>query len=96
METLQQEAFIFADALMSEAHQQIYQAAKETESFADIMLKYFLFFIEEKNKDYLNINVTSNSPSERAMKRAVDIINGIAISHVDKDVENNVDVGCPS
>jgi len=30
------------------------------------------------------------------MKRAVDIINGIAIRYVDKDVENNVDVGCPS
>ncbi|OAB41888.1 TetR/AcrR family transcriptional regulator [Paenibacillus glacialis] len=55
METIQQEAFIFADVLMSEALEQIYQEAKETDSFADIMLKYFLFFIEEKNKDYLNL-----------------------------------------
>lgn len=56
--------------------------------------------ISEDKKKYpygkVNINVTSNTPSERAMKRAVDIINGNAISHVDKDVENNVDVGCPS
>ncbi|UNK15895.1 TetR/AcrR family transcriptional regulator [Paenibacillus sp. N3/727] len=55
METIQQEAFIFADVLMSEALEQIYQEAKETDSFADIMLKYFLFFIEEKNNDYLNL-----------------------------------------
>lgn len=55
METIQQEAYIFADVLMSEALDQIYQEAKETDSFADIMLKYFLFFIEEKNNDYLNL-----------------------------------------
>lgn len=55
METIQQEAFIFADVLMSEALEQIYQETKETDSFADIMLKYFLFFIEEKNKEYLNL-----------------------------------------
>ncbi|OPA77828.1 hypothetical protein BVG16_15505 [Paenibacillus selenitireducens] len=55
METMQQEAFIFANVLMSEALEQIYQEAKETDSFAEIMLKYILFFIEEKNKDYLNL-----------------------------------------
>ncbi|GKS13206.1 hypothetical protein YDYSY3_42060 [Paenibacillus chitinolyticus] len=55
METIQQEAFIFADELMSEALEQIYREAKETDSFADIMLNYFLFFVEEKNKNYLNL-----------------------------------------
>ncbi|MBE9918212.1 TetR/AcrR family transcriptional regulator [Paenibacillus donghaensis] len=55
METIQQEAFFLTDVLMSEALEQIYQTAKETESFADTMLKYFRFFIEEENKDYLNL-----------------------------------------
>ncbi|MGO4699259.1 TetR/AcrR family transcriptional regulator [Paenibacillus sp. 2TAB26] len=55
METIQQEAFFYADVLMGEALEQIYQEVKETDSFADIMLKYFLFFIEKKNKDYLNL-----------------------------------------
>ncbi|SCW83970.1 transcriptional regulator, TetR family [Paenibacillus tianmuensis] len=55
METIQQEAFIFAVVLMHEALEQIYQEAKETDSFADIMLKCFLFFMEENNKHYLNL-----------------------------------------
>ena len=55
METIEQEAFILTDLLMGEALEQIYQNARETDSFADIMLKYFLFFIEEKNNYYLNL-----------------------------------------
>ncbi|MCP3776584.1 TetR/AcrR family transcriptional regulator [Paenibacillus sp. MZ04-78.2] len=55
METIQQEAFIFADVLMHEALERIYQEARETDSFADIMLKCFLFFMEENNKYYLNL-----------------------------------------
>ncbi|WP_201782205.1 TetR/AcrR family transcriptional regulator, partial [Paenibacillus xylanivorans] len=37
METIQQEAFIYADVLMGEALEQIYQEAMKTDSFADIM-----------------------------------------------------------
>ncbi|QQP14530.1 TetR/AcrR family transcriptional regulator [Lysinibacillus agricola] len=55
METIQQEAFIFSDVLMNEALEQIYNKSKETDSFSDIMLKYFLFFIDENNKKYLNL-----------------------------------------
>lgn len=44
METIQQEAFILSDILMNEALEQIYNESKETDSFSDIMLKYFLFF----------------------------------------------------
>ncbi|AZS15549.1 TetR/AcrR family transcriptional regulator [Paenibacillus lutimineralis] len=55
METIQQEAFILTDSLMGEALEEIYQNARGTDSFADIMLKYFLFFIDEKNNDYLNL-----------------------------------------
>ncbi|MFB6367448.1 TetR/AcrR family transcriptional regulator [Paenibacillus elgii] len=55
METIQQEAFIFADVLMHEALERIYQEAKGKDSFAEIMLKCFLFFMEENNKDYLNL-----------------------------------------
>lgn len=55
METIQQEAFIFSDVLMNEALEQIYNESKETDSFSDIMLKYFLFFIDENNKEYLNL-----------------------------------------
>ncbi len=55
MEIIQQEAFIFSDVLMNEALEHIYNESKETDSFADIMLKYFLFFIDENNKKYLNL-----------------------------------------
>lgn len=55
MENIQQEAFIFSDVLMNEALEQIYNESKETDSFSDIMLKYFLFFIDEYNKEYLNL-----------------------------------------
>ncbi len=55
METIQQEAFILSDILMNEALEQIYNESKETDSFSDIMLKYFLFFIDEKNKEYLHL-----------------------------------------
>ncbi len=55
METIQQEAFIFSDVLMSEALEQIYNESKETDSFSDIMLKYLLFFMDENNKEYLNL-----------------------------------------
>ena len=55
METIQQEAFILSDLLMNEALEQIYNESKETDSFSDIMLKYFLFFIDEKNKEYLHL-----------------------------------------
>ena len=43
--------------------------------------------------DLLNIIVTSNTPSEHAMNRAAAIINEIAINRVDREVENNEDVG---
>ena len=55
METIKQEAFIFSDVLMNEALEQIYTESKETDSFSDIMLKYFLFFIDENNNKYLNL-----------------------------------------
>jgi len=55
METIQQEAFILSDILMNEALEQIYNESKETDSFSDIMLKYFLFFIDEKKKEYLHL-----------------------------------------
>lgn len=41
----------------------------------------------------LNICLTSNAPSEHAIKRAANIVNEIAISQVDKETENNEDVG---
>ncbi|MEY9979445.1 TetR/AcrR family transcriptional regulator [Lysinibacillus sp. RC79] len=53
MESIQQEAFIYSDVLMNDALAKIYNESIETDSFSDIMIKYFLFFIDEQNKEYL-------------------------------------------
>lgn len=75
METIQQEAFIFSDVLMNEALEQIYNESKETDSFSDIMLKYFLFFINENNKEYLNlINVQMQFVMKSSYDKEFDVL----------------------